>query len=624
MKNSILTILTLLIFQITALSQPCLPEGIIFTTQSQIDSFQINYPNCTEIEGYVKIQGNAITNLNGLNVLTEIGETLTICGNPNLESLTGLDGLTMIGGDLHIGLYNNLPIIGNPSLTSISALENATSIGGDIQITGNDALLDLLGLHNISTINGGIEICYNASLTSLDDLVNITSIGDHLMINYNESLSSLSGLDNVISIGGHLSISNNPISDLSGIDNITSIGGSLLLSYNEFLGNLNELQNLTFIGENLSIHGNNSLKTLSGLYNITSVGGHLWIVGNDSLTSLTGLENIDPQSISELIINYNPLLHNCEIQSLCEYLSSPNGTVNIYNNANGCNSPSEIAGSCGFTIPCLPFGNYYLLSQQDVSSFQANYPGCTQLEGDVEIRGNDIFSLNGLSEITSVGGTFRIFSNDSLQSLNGLENLTSIGADLEIRQNGNLSNLTGLENITSIGWRLYIGYNDQLTNISGIENINPNTIHHLFITSNSSLCDCDVHSVCDYLAISNSVVDIFYNAPGCNSIEEVQAACDTVSVREIYLENKFTISPNPCSGSVNIRFTIYDPDSYRDDLTILDLFEISGIRIERLLNETKMPGTYEMEFDLGDLPAGVYFCTLKSNEKIQTKKLIIK
>ena len=34
-------------------AQPCLPEGITFTTQSQMDSFPILYPNCTEIEGDV-------------------------------------------------------------------------------------------------------------------------------------------------------------------------------------------------------------------------------------------------------------------------------------------------------------------------------------------------------------------------------------------------------------------------------------------------------------------------------------------------------------------------------------------------------------------------------------------
>lgn len=30
-----------------------LSEGIAFMTQSQIDSFQINHPNCTKIEGHV-------------------------------------------------------------------------------------------------------------------------------------------------------------------------------------------------------------------------------------------------------------------------------------------------------------------------------------------------------------------------------------------------------------------------------------------------------------------------------------------------------------------------------------------------------------------------------------------
>ena len=53
------------------MAQPCLPEGITFTTQAQIDSFQINYPNCTEIEGDVIISGY-ITNLYGLSVLTSI------------------------------------------------------------------------------------------------------------------------------------------------------------------------------------------------------------------------------------------------------------------------------------------------------------------------------------------------------------------------------------------------------------------------------------------------------------------------------------------------------------------------------------------------------------------------
>jgi len=69
-----LTLLIVLTFviRVTLFSQPCLPEGIVFTFQQQIDDFQSNYPGCTEIEGDVKIAGDDVTNLIGLNILTSI------------------------------------------------------------------------------------------------------------------------------------------------------------------------------------------------------------------------------------------------------------------------------------------------------------------------------------------------------------------------------------------------------------------------------------------------------------------------------------------------------------------------------------------------------------------------
>ncbi len=68
MKNLTILIFALLFANITAISQPCLPEGIEFSSQEEIDNFQTNYPNCTEIEGSVSIAGDDITNLDGLNV----------------------------------------------------------------------------------------------------------------------------------------------------------------------------------------------------------------------------------------------------------------------------------------------------------------------------------------------------------------------------------------------------------------------------------------------------------------------------------------------------------------------------------------------------------------------------
>lgn len=76
MKKLTILITTLLIIQFSAISQnSCLPEGIVFESQAQINSFRVNYPGCSEIEGDVTISGNYFSTLNGLIVLTSIGGT---------------------------------------------------------------------------------------------------------------------------------------------------------------------------------------------------------------------------------------------------------------------------------------------------------------------------------------------------------------------------------------------------------------------------------------------------------------------------------------------------------------------------------------------------------------------
>ena len=47
-------------------------------------------------------------------------------------------------------------------------------------------------------------------------------------------------------------------------------------------------------------------------------------------------------------------------------------------------------------------------SQTDVDNFQTNYPGCTEIEGDVTVFGNSINNLNGLNVLNSIGGNLKI------------------------------------------------------------------------------------------------------------------------------------------------------------------------------------------------------------------------
>ena len=51
--------------------QTCLPDGITFVRQSQIDSFPFNYPGCTIIEGDADVR-TFVFWLNGMRILIRI------------------------------------------------------------------------------------------------------------------------------------------------------------------------------------------------------------------------------------------------------------------------------------------------------------------------------------------------------------------------------------------------------------------------------------------------------------------------------------------------------------------------------------------------------------------------
>ncbi len=556
----------------------CLPQGIYFSTQSQIDNFQTNYPNCTQIEGDVTISGYDIINLNGLSVLTSVGGSLNIEGNTGLTSLTGLN--------------------------------------------------------------------------------NVTSIGGYLGISANPSLSSLTGLNN-----------------------------------------------LTFIEDELYIQGNDVLTNLIGFSNLTSIGADLSIIGNSALLSLTELGNVAAGSIFNLNIYDNCSLSNCNVQSICDYLTNPNGTVNIYGNLAGCNNPPEVANACGHTLSCLPYGNYYFINQSDIDNFQTNYSNCTNLTGVLKITGVNITNLNGLNTVTSIGrfdlenadaltsltglnnlstisGYLRIYDNsmltsitalsnvtsipslvviaynthltsltgldnvthiggllsignnpritnmtglnalhsigdalnigysDSLTSLTGLDNLTSITGGIHIESNNLLTNLNGMENVTNIGGSLWIGLNPTMTNLTGLDNIESGSISNLTIYYNDSLTFCAIKSVCDYLASPNGTIYLYNNAAGCNSQEEVETACG-MYVNEISNENTISLYPNPVLDKITLETSHIKTPSQ------LSILNVNGQKV--ITHQITASIT---TIDVSNLPNGVYFMRVMSEGTLWMGKFL--
>jgi hypothetical protein len=295
MKPIILLFTSFLLWYTATAQNTCLPEGIVFRHQSDIDNFQINYPGCTKIEGDVVIYSyDDLYNLYGLSMLKSIGGYLQI-GEPtwptyNLRSVNGLEGLTYVAG--------------------------------------------------------GISIIYTKHLNNIEGLGNIDSIGS-LMIRFNDSLRSLAGLEKISILEGGLWIEDNPslqsINGLSGLTEITRNGFKFI--NNDSLVNLIGLENLEYCDGILQILGNKQLTDLNGLINLHTFYGGISINNNDALTSLEGIKNIQGY-ISYLNILSNMSLTYCHVQSVCNYIAHQIGPIAINDNGNGCSDYYEVKRNC--------------------------------------------------------------------------------------------------------------------------------------------------------------------------------------------------------------------------------------------------------------------------------------
>ncbi len=160
-------------------AQGCLPAGIIFSRQSQIDSFPINYPGCTEIEGEVVIEGGDISSLNGLNQVVRFLNSLTISNCSHLENLDGLQNLEVVG--------RNLSFLELDALETLTGAGNLKKITAQLKIESCPALINLSGLNSLDSA-GRLSVQNNLSLVTLKGLESLQQIDNEIIIMDNPSL----------------------------------------------------------------------------------------------------------------------------------------------------------------------------------------------------------------------------------------------------------------------------------------------------------------------------------------------------------------------------------------------------------------------------------------------------
>jgi hypothetical protein len=127
-------------------------------------------------------------------------------------------------------------------------------------------------------------------------------------------------------------------------------------------------------------------------------------------------------------------------------------------------------------------------------------------------------------------------------------------------------------------------------------------------------------NVCALQSLSDSVLYHYYH--------DFQS-CVPIGIEPIGTEipTKFDLFqnyPNPFNPVTKIKFDIPLSRGVSEGRgVLLKIYDILGKEISSLVNEELKPGTYEIEWNAENIPSGVYFYSLITNDFTQTKRMVV-
>ena len=341
------------------------------------------------------ISGN--TNLTGIQVLENLGnaDEVTISSNASLGSLTGLDAVS-IASELTITNNASLAECEAAGICAALSLPPAdVSISGnaagcanyfqveaactgddcpqDITVTTNQEIIDIVTAYpncvdlpgNLTVTDdatqifrfslrtvGGNALFHNLDYSNFDQL-ELTAIGGDFEILSIPNLVSTfaNGPLPLETVGGTVRFQNLPtVENVAAFQNVTSIGGLWLqavdLLYTE--ADFSPWQGVTVTGNgSLNLNGNPDMEDLRLLEPMDLTGAdfdRIQILSNPLLEDISSLA--DAVGADIILIQLNPSLDDCSIMPVCSSISDGAATVNIQNNAPGCNSNAEVKAGC--------------------------------------------------------------------------------------------------------------------------------------------------------------------------------------------------------------------------------------------------------------------------------------
>jgi len=416
--------------------------------------------------------------------------------------------------------------------------------------------------------------------------------------------------------------------------------------------------NCTELTVDLEVNSTSSnISSLQGLRNLTSVTSIL-IKDNPGLTNLSGIENLE---IATGTVSIDSNLNLTDVSALNK-LSSVNSLIisnspmilleNAFPNLNNC---FFLMFENDQNIPLAVDGFDSLLTL-----FGLSYEGnvivrpIPNLESAIILTLRNIPELTSIksNEVTSVGNISNIdfveldsFNTESIQEYDNIQNFRfrSVNVvqleDLTLRDSAyglefrNCNKINNLDLISESKLN-YLGFNEidflteipqlnQTTEEIGINIIsNPNLISLdglskvkkivglTLIRENAKLNSCAVRAVCERLVENPRDIFIDSNDERCNSKEEVESACETVStIADKYITN-IIVFPNPATH------TIFIENMSATTQTEYHIFNPSGQSILKIDHSVSKQG-----IDISSLTPGIYW--LVSTDQMQQVKFVV-
>ncbi len=465
-KQALWTTLILGVFTLTFIfpnivQAQCPTEDIYLNTQSEVDAFRQNYPNCTEIIGNLGISIatgaiDSIVNLDSLQFVTRVGKSLLIADPvtgllSRIPDMSGLRNIIEIGDDLFLRNHDGLNLVG---------FENLERIGRGL-VVNNCVATDFTGLANLQFIDGGLTV-RKSEFENFNGLNTLQSIGGMLTIDESIIKESM-GIPSLESIGDGITVTQCCFKDFEGMSNLRSIGprgirvadflfscteGASLAGFtaldslsdlqldNTLLTDFGDFASLTYISNGIDLEDNNVLTDISGLMHLQKIGGTLSVVRTGVLSSLNGLDNLEDMSGGFAFISDNysliditalrsldfstitgfGLFNNFELElcdnfNLCEYLANGQGNIDANGSiGGGCFDRDEVLLNCIDNFSKVGYEVFYDLNQNKIQDPDERlFPGASVL---IEPTGRVHYSQSNAGGVIFLDpGTYNISFN---------------------------------------------------------------------------------------------------------------------------------------------------------------------------------------------------------------------